>query len=107
MGYQKRDPIFYCDCCSKTFPNGQGLIDLEIPVRKYDEKGESYLLSFKKVALCKDCLDRFWEASDANFAVVEVGLTGTKFYPHFETQSDPYGDLRWVGMEEKKEDIKS
>ena len=23
--------------------------------------------------------------------MIEVGLTGTKFYPHFETKPDPYG----------------
>lgn len=107
MGYQKRDPIFYCDCCLATFMNGQGLTDLEIPVRVYDDKGEKFTCGFKKVSFCNRCTQEYWKASDANFAVVEVGLTGTKFYPHFETQPDPYGDLRWVGMEEKKEDVKS
>ena len=102
MGYIKKDPIFFCDCCPRTMPNGQGLINLELPVRLYDEKGEKYTRQLKKVALCMTCFDKFWEASDANFAVVEVGLRGTKFFPHFETEPDPYGDIHWVGEEEVK-----
>lgn len=107
MGYQKRDPIFYCDCCPETFPNGQGLIDVELPARLYDDKGESYTKALKKTSLCKKCFDHFWEASDANFAVVEVGLRGVKYFPHYETKLDPFDDLRFIGMDDKKEDSKT
>ena len=102
MGFTKKESIFFCDCCPETFPNGQGLINLEVPVRVYDEKGESYTRQLKKVALCMSCFNKFWEASDENFAVVEVGIRETKFYPHFETEPEPCRDFHWVGEEEVK-----
>ena len=77
--------IFYCDLCPATFDNGQALRDVVLPARIYTEDGEKYTRGYCKASLCATCLDKFWETSDTHFCIVEDGMRGVKFYPHFET----------------------
>lgn len=97
MGVQKRDPIFYCDCCKRTVISALHLAKIKIPCRVYDEKGEDYVRQLTDANLCETCTNKFWEACDTHFAIVECSdvLHEIVITPHFEVDQIKYRDLTW------------
>ncbi len=87
---------FYCDICPATFDNGQALRDVVLPARIYSDDGEKFTRGYVKASVCANCLDKFWEISDSNFAVIEKGLRGVKFYPHFENDKKDAPEREFV-----------
>ena len=94
---------FYCDLCPAVFENGQALRDVVLPARLYDPSGEKYTKGFLKASLCSNCLDEFWKVSDSSFCMIESGMRGVKFYPHYETKPKnvPVPDPIIIGYQDK------
>ena len=92
---------FYCDLCPATFDNGQALRDVVLPARLYDDTGEKYTKGYLKTSLCPKCLDEFWIVSDSHFCLIENGLRGPKYYPHFSVEEKNDSDGLTLGFADK------
>ncbi|MBR2388077.1 MAG: hypothetical protein IKB02_04845 [Clostridia bacterium] len=105
MGVVKKDPTFFCDCCKRIMISSQHLANVKIPCRLFDDKGENYTRMLVDVKLCDTCTNKFWEASDENFAVVECSdIKGIEIFPHFEVGELQFRNITWPKSSDKAAD---
>jgi hypothetical protein len=80
---------YFCDCCPQKFAKEGGLTKVSVPCRKYSNDGTSYVFGESEMDLCNRCLQKFYEASDTHFAVIETSdIRDRKVIPHFEVEYD-------------------
>ena len=105
MAVIKKPVIFACEICPRIFTNGQFLFDVILPVRLYEDDGMKFAMGQKKVSICSHCLEVFNEVVESNFAIIEVGLRGTKPFPVFDTGVSDLEEINLIG-DDKGKDVK-
>lgn len=84
---ERSTTVFFCDTCPETFEDKKFLTKFSVPARIYSKDGTSFVKGFIDTDLCPKCLNKFWEISDSNFCLVEKGIRGVDYYPHYDVSS--------------------
>ena len=106
MAVKKQDPIFYCDCCKKSVISAMHLARIKVPCRVWNDKGEEFIRQLTELSLCDSCTNKFWEACDQNFAIVECSnvVPDVVVTAHFDIDKIKYRDLTWPEASDKAAD---